>query len=290
MSLYTEIKTALIANLNTLNGSTVQAAQLTWGTPTPTNGQSNGIAVTQNTAIRITSTPGAAWTGTTVLLYNRLNLGDFKTLIGPTVKVSNVTTVYGLITAINAFYGLLLDTADFVDGPLDINSDGNGMVTLTPNANSLSWVGSWDIAIAKGDANLPESVSVTALNGLNYPVSNDTTTRLAPAVLYSGDWTANKSVLEKYQAGAAVDQALLDIINAVLPYSAAQAWVLTNTASAWTFYGATIVSNGSTVGVDYANSAKYAYVLVIKPGPLMTNIRGNFLVHYNPPIDPSVVG
>lgn len=289
MPLYTDIKTALINNLNQLNGATVKVAELTFSKPQVTNGKWNGKDVTQNTAVRITATPGASWTGTTVLLYNRLKLSDFGTLIGNVVRVSNVDTIWKLISALNSFYGLTLDQNDFADGAISLNSDGTGSVDLTALDTSLGWTGTWSLNIMKGDANLPDSVSNTNLSGLNYPVSEDTSKRLAQSVFYGSDFTDVYDTVKAYAVGKVMDDDFLAIINNHQMYSQTGKWVNNQTAAANNLSGATIVSNGLAAGVEYANSERYKYVIVLRPSSLTTNIRGDFLLHYNEPLDPTGV-
>lgn len=289
MPLYTDIKTALINNLNQLNGATVKVAELTFSKPQATNGKWNGKDVTQNTAVRITATAGASWTGTTVLLYNRLKLSDLGTLIGNVVRVSNVDTIWKLISALNSFYGLTLDQNDFADGAIAINSDGTGSVDLTALETSLGWTGTWSLNIMKGDANLPDSVSNTNLSGLNYPVSEDTSKRLAQSVFYGSDFTDVYDTVKTYAVGKVMDDDFLAIINNHQMYNQTTKWLNNQTAAANNLSGATIVSNGLAAGVEYANSERYKYVIVLRPSSLTTNIRGDFLLHYNEPLDPSGV-
>lgn len=289
MPLYTDIKTALINNLNQLNGATVKAAELTFSKPQATNGKWNGKDVTQNTAVRITATPGASWTGTTVLLYNRLKMSDFSTLIGSVVRVSNVDTIWKLISALNSFYGLTLDQNDFADGAISLNSEGTGNVDLTALETSLGWTGTWSLNIMKGDANLPDSVTNTNLSGLNYPVSEDTSKRLAQSVFYGSDFTDVYDTVKAYAAGKVMDDDLLAIINNHQMYNQTSKWLNTQTAAINNLGGATIVSNGLAAGVEYANSERYKYVIVLRPSALTTNIRGDFLLHYNEPLDPTGV-
>jgi len=289
MPLYTDIKTALINNLNQLNGATVKVAELTFSKPQATNGKWNGKDVTQNTAVRITATAGASWTGTTVLLYNRLKLSDLGTLIGNVVRVSNVDTIWKLISALNSFYGLTLDQNDFADGAIAINSDGTGSVDLTALETSLGWTGTWSLNIMKGDANLPDSVSNTNLSGLNYPVSEDTSKRLAQSVFYGSDFTDVYDTVKTYAVGKVMDDDFLAIINNHQMYNQTTKWFNNQTAAANNLSGATIVSNGLAAGVEYANSERYKYVIVLRPSSLTTNIRGDFLLHYNEPLDPSGV-
>jgi len=289
MPLYNDIKTALITNLNQLNGASVRVGELTFSKPQPTNGKWNGKDVTQNTAVRITATAGASWTGTTVLLYNRLKLSDLSTLIGNVVKVSNIDTVWELISALNSFYGLGLDTTDFVNDAIAINSDGNGTVDLTALPTSLGWTGTWSIAIAKGDANLPDAVSNTTLNGLYYPVSEDITKRLAQSIFYGSDFTDVYDTIKGYAPGKVLDDDMLAIINAHQSYATATGkWVNAATPAAQNnLYGTTVVSNGKASEVQYANSDRYEFVVVLRPSASTLSVRGDFLFHYNKPLDPT---
>ena len=288
MPLYTEIKTTLIDNLNKLNGSSVKVAELTFSKPQSTGGKWNGKDVTQNTAVRITATPGASWTGTTVLLYNRLNLNDLATLIGNVVKVSGVDSIYKFVSALNSFYGLGLLQSDFKDEAISINSEGTGLVKLTALDTSLGWTGTWEVSIVKGDANLSDAVTKPDLDGIYYPVSEDTSSRLAQAIFYGTDFTDVYDTIKAYAVGKVLDDDMLAMINAHQVYSPGIKWLNDSTrAGPSNLYGARVVSNGAAAGVEYANTDKYEFVLVMKPSESTTAIRGNLLFHYNKPRDPS---
>lgn len=290
MPLYTDPKTAFFNNLNALNGASVNRNQMTLSKPVPTNGRWNDKDVTQNTAIKVTANPGAGWSGSAVFIYNRLDLNDLSILIGDTIAVPTVTNTAEFIRALNSLYGFVFDDSDIVIEPIYL-TDGAGQVELKADPLSPWWIGSWNVTLTKGDEVLENIAKNTTLNGVLYPVSEDLTKRLGPSILYASDWSAYYEQLKALPVGTVMDQALVDIINAVQPYTnPTNPWRIIDTVSPANLKNTKVVYNGPADGTQYANSDRFQYALVLEPDVAFNaGIRGNLIMHYSKPSDPSEI-
>lgn len=293
MALYSDVKQTIIDNINTLNGSNVVMSQMTFSKPQLTNGKWNGKDVPQNSVLRITANTGATWTGTNVFLYNRLNLADLATMIGTRVKGPQPDTLAKLASAFNTVYGLNFVPGDIVDGPISYENEV-AEVTLKAAPESLGWIGEWTFHLTKGDEVLDDIVQKTSLDGIVYPVSEDTTVRLGQALVYGADFTDSYATLKGIAVGTKIDKTLLDIINAKQPYNGTNnLWVVNDTAAAGpaNLTNATVAYNGPAKDRQYANNDRFQYVIALTfDTTKTTNVRGEMLLHYSKPLDPSEIG
>ncbi|QXO10937.1 hypothetical protein pEaSNUABM54_00111 [Erwinia phage pEa_SNUABM_54] len=293
MALYSDVKQTIIDNVNSLNGSNVVMSQMTFSKPQPTNGKWNGKDISQNTAIRITANAGATWTGTNVFLYNRLDLNDLVTMIGDRIKGPQPDTTAKLASAFNTVYGLNFVPGDIVDQPITYENEV-AQVTLKAAPDSLGWIGEWTFFLTKGDDVLDDIVQKTSLDGIVYPVSEDTTVRLGQALVYGADFSDSYDTLKGIAVGAKLDDSLLAIINGKQPYaSVANPWVIGDSLAAGpaNLTNATVAYNGPAKDRQYANNERYQYVIALTLDTTKTtNVRGEMLLHYSKPLDPSEIG
>jgi len=293
MALYSDVKQTIIDNINSLNGSNVVMSQMTFSKPQPTNGKWNGKDITQNSVVRVTANAGATWTGTNVFLYNRLDLNDLTTMIGNRIKGPQPDTTRKLAQAFNTVYGLNFAIDDIVDAPIAYENE-MAQVTLTAEKDSLSWTGSWSFWLSKGDEVLDEIVTKTSLDGIVYPVSEDTTVRLGQSLVYGADFSDSYDKLKGLAVGTKIDKALVDMINAKQPYaSPTSPWIVDAAAAAGpaNLTNATIAYNGPAKDRPYANSDRFQNVIALTfDTTKTTNVRGEMLLHYSKPLDPSEIG
>jgi hypothetical protein len=291
MPLYTNPPEAIIANLNQLNGANINWTQMLFSKPKPIDGEWNGKPVTQNTVTRITAKTGSSWTGTTQAIYNRLNLADLKTLLGPVVKSPTVHSTVDFVLGLNETYGFNFIIGDVIDEPCEVKPDTGTLVTLNAHPESLGWYGSVTLEVQRGDEILQNSLKNQVLNGIDYPVSNDNTKRLAQAVMYGNDWTSHYDYMtNEVKVDDIVDETMLSVINDQSYYFNNTPWNINEQPSSNSLFNAKVIHNGTTEGIEYANSARFEFVMVLQPDyEHTTNTRGVFLLHYNKPLDPTEV-
>lgn len=291
MPLYTNPPEAIIANLNQLNGANINWTQMLFSKPQVINGEWNGKPVTQNAVTRISAKTGSSWTGTTHAIYNRLNLADLKTLLGPVVKSPTVTNTVDFVLSLNETYGFNFAIGDVLDEPCEVKPDTGTLVTLNAHPDSLGWYGTVTLEVRRGDEILQNSLKNQVLDGIDYPVSNDNTKRLAQAIMYGIDWTDHFDYWsEKVKVDDVMDETMLSVINELSYQGSNTPWVISDQAGSNNLRNAKVIHNGTTEGVEYANSARFEFVVVLQPDYDFTkNTRGVFLIHYNKPLDPTEV-
>lgn len=291
MPLYTNPPEAIIANLNQLNGANINWTQMLFSKPKPIDGEWNGKPVTQNTVTRITAKTGSSWTGTTQAIYNRLNLADLKTLLGPVVKSPTVHSTVDFVLGLNETYGFNFIIGDVIDEPCEVKPDTGTLVTLNAHPDSLGWYGSVTLEVQRGDEILQNSLKNQVLNGIDYPVSNDTSKRLGQAIMYGIDWTDQFDYWsEEVRVDDVMDEVMLAKINEKSYSFNNQPWIMQDTPHERNLKGTKVIHNGTTDGIEYANSARFEFVVVLQPDLELTgNIRGLILIHYNKPLDPTEV-
>lgn len=295
MPLYADVKTNIVQDINRLNGSNVRPEQMTFSKPQATGGVWNGKDVTQNTAVRITANAGATWSGTNVFLYNRLDLSDFVTMIGTKIKgPQSVESTAALAKSFNTIFGFNFVEGDILDEPIVIDPSGITTIVLKAHPESLGWVGQWEFTLVKGDEVLDDIVSKPNLDGIPYPVSEDTVNRLAQAMFYGSDFSDSYDYFKAMEVGKVLDNELLGVLNAKSPYSGpSNPWtnVPAGPASVNNLAGSTVLYNGPAKDREYANSDRYQYVVALKPDTTkLLIVRGEFLIHYSKPLDPSEIG
>ena len=277
-----------LASLNAANSTAYTVNDFTFGVPQVLSGTWQGQVTTRNTGIKLTAQSGSAYQGKVNLTYDRLNLASLTAANLPGFKCSayQVTSVFGLLPMLQYWTGIQFTTDDLEDTALTDNGDGTQSTTLKAKVGSLGWIGQASLTITKGAAPIDQLVTVTSLNGLNYPTANDTDT-YAQLYLYPYDFTSYFSTLSVLAPGVVNStqaNALRDMLLAVDTGAGKALWVNTAGVTAWNLAGATVVSNGLNSQSLPTNSS-YKYVLGLRLDPTVLTPAGLSYLHYNDPFD-----
>lgn len=276
-----------LAGLNAANSTTYVANDFTFGVPQALSGTWQGQVTSRNTGVRITAKTSSPYQGTRLITFDRLNLNDWTPENFPGLKCAayNVTTVASLFPMLQYWNGVQFGADDIEDGPLVDNGDGTKTATLVAKAGSLGWIGQATITVTEGAAPIDQLITVTSLNGLNYPTANDGDT-FAQMYLYPYDYTDYFATLSPIAPGVITDtqaNALVAMLTATDTGTGKTLWKNTPGQTAWNLAGATVVSNGLNSPSLPTNSS-YKYVMALQLDPSVLTPAGLAYLHYNDPL------
>lgn len=288
MAYMTQSLPDVLAAINTANSTTYKVTEVTFGTPQALSGTWKGQVTSRNTGIRITAVQGSPYQGKRDLTYDRLNLATLTATNLPGFKCSayNVTKVHDLLPMLQYWTGIQFTTDDLENQDLVDNGDNTQTTTLKAKVGSLGWIGQATLVVSKGAAPIDQLITVTTLNGLNYPTTNDQDT-FGAMYLYPYDFTNSFNVLNPIAPGvitSAQADALVAMLLATDTGSGKALWTNTPGATAWNLSGATVVSNGLNSPSMPTNST-YKYVMVLRQDPAVLTPAGAMYLHYNDPFD-----
>lgn len=286
MSYMTPSLTDFLASLNAANSTAYVANDLTFGVPQALSGTWQGQVTTRNTVVRVTAKAGSPYQGTRQITYDRLDLAKLTAvnLAGFQCAAYNVTTLYNLLPMLQYWTGIQFTTDDLEDAPLVDNGDSTQTVLVKAKAGSLGWIGTATLTVTRGAAPIDQLVTVTSLNGLNYPTANDQDTYGA-LYLYPYDFTTYFSTLSAIAPGVISStqaDAIAAMLQAVDTGVGKALWTNTPGATAWNLAGATVVSNGLNTPSLPTNSA-YKYVMGLQLDSSVLTPAGLMYLHYNDP-------
>lgn len=144
--------------------------EVTFGTPAVETG-------TKNTSLLLTAVVGSRFLGTQTIYYDRLDLNNIRTAaIGAGLsavfdKDDQMTTISHVISAVNARFGLNLQTEDFDASAFptwEMVPNEQHDVTITAKTGSLIYLGAMTVTLRLPQVDLAVAISANTLNGLNY--------------------------------------------------------------------------------------------------------------------------
>lgn len=287
MALYPDPLATVFAAIQSQNGITLDQTQYNVSAPTA---YSDPSGVT-NTQVTITpNTPNSPYVGSVTVSYFRWQLSDLLTQLPLPLKFNGLTQVADFCAKMNTYYGTNFTTADIVDGPVTVGSDGSGTLTLTATSTSYGWVGTVNLPFILGNFDLAASTAVTTLPGLMYP-ERDETKPYGEAYSYWRDFSAQESLLQPYAAGAAGASDLTNLGTA-LTQNVNTSQVVWSTAGPgrYSLANAAITYNGTTAAypLDSFGNAQvnlaYSNVLVVALDATQNiGYSGSLIMHYNVP-------
>lgn len=288
MSYMTPSLTDFLKALNTANSTAYTVNDITFGVPQALSGTWQGQVTTRNTGVRVTAKAGGPYQGKRDLTYDRLNLASLTAtnLAGFQCSAYNITTVHTLLPMLKYWTGIQFTTDDLENNPLVDNGDNTSTTTLTAKAGSLGWIGSATLIVTRGAAPIDQLVTVTSLNGLNYPTANDQDT-FGALYLYPYDYTSYFSTMSAIAPGVIAGtqaDALVAMLLATDLGAGKALWVNNPGVTAWNLAGATVVSNGLNTPALPTNST-YKYVMGLQLDPAVLTPAGLMYLHYNDPFD-----
>ncbi|MDR3392203.1 MAG: hypothetical protein P4L77_10775 [Sulfuriferula sp.] len=290
MALFPDPLTSIYAAIQTQNGITLDPTQYGLTNPTPYTDPA-GLTNTQLTLSP--NTVQSPYVGSVTVSYFRWLLSDLLKQLPLPLKFNGLTTALTMAQAMNTYFGTNFTAADIVDGPVTVNPDGSGTLTLTAQANSLGWVGTVNLPFILGNFNLATAIAVTALPGLMYP-ERDETKPYGEAYSYWRDFSASQATLVTHTPA---DTDLTDVANALsLNAGSGVTWVLTG-ASRYSLAGASITYNGTTAAYPLDSSGNpqvnlaYSNVMTVLLDPVQcTGYSGTLIMHYNVPGSDGIPG
>lgn len=281
---------SLLGYINAKNpGQVLTTADLTFSAPKLVAGTWREANTQRNTAVRIMGVPSGKYGGRQVITYDRLNLASLAKISGFQVRATGAKTVHDLIPNLRYYNGLRFTTDDLENTPITQDESGKLIAVLSAKANSLGWVGSVQLEVKAGGQKITEAVSVTNLNGLNYPTTSDADV-YALLYTYGYDFTAYMSTLINLQAGKALtsDQlsTLVDMLKAVDVSSGKALWNADSTKTEWSLDGATVTYGGLNNDPKLPTNPAYKYVVGLKLRDAVTTPKGTLYLHFNDPFNP----
>lgn len=288
MSYMTQSLPDVLKALNTANSTAYTTNDITFGVPQALSGTWKGQTTSRNTGIRVTAKAGGPYQGKRDLTYDRLSLASLTPANLPGFQCSayNVTTVHGLLPMLAYWTGIQFTTADLENTALVDNGNNTQSTTLTAKVDSLGWIGTASLTITRGAAPIDQMVTVTSLNGLNYPTANDQDT-FGALYLYPYDYTSYFSSLSPIAPGVITStqaDALVAMLLATDLGAGKALWTNTPGNTSWNLAGATVVSNGLNVPALPTN-ATYKYAMGLRLDPSVLTPAGLMYLHYNDPFD-----
>lgn len=158
----------LIDLINESNATALTVADVTFSAPTV---QASG---NRNTGITITAVANSGYTGHRDLTYDRVDLAQVPGSRNKVFNIGSVTSALGLLPAINAAYGINLTADDVYDDAMPTFGGTDPLETevfvLRAKPTSLVYRGQLELTMDGNDVDLATLITVTELNGLNYPV------------------------------------------------------------------------------------------------------------------------
>jgi hypothetical protein len=286
--------TDLLNAINAANATTFLSTDLSFSAPKVVAGTWQGLSSDRNTAVKATAA-SAQYQGSSVLLYNRLDLGQLANLPGIlNLAVTGPLHTWDILPQLLYYTGIQFLQADLQNLPITLAGDGTGQVQLSADPNSLGWQGSVMLNVVAGGVLIDAAASVAQLPGLNYPVPDvsapPATATYGPAYLYPYDFTTYQPTLLTYAPGVC-NQTQLDFLLAAIKAldvgSGTTLWVDTGANTTWNLTGATILSNGLNNAAVTPTNPAYKYVLALQLASTVTTPAGVLYLHYNDPFNPN---
>ncbi len=288
MNLYKSFDQQFFADLVAKNGVDIKPTDVVISQIKSIVGTTIGETTGCNTQVRLLATEDGRWDGKTPVYYNRYQAKDLKVLLGPTISVAGASTVHELIPIFNARYGTGLTTADFKNGPMDLDSEGNGTVTMVAELESKEWMGTVTFMVVKGDYSLALQIKKAILDGLKYPdgtMGSATPPKfIAEGYSYPMDFTTSYDKFITIPTGvlSGATTAMTAIVDALNTAEGRVVWLGDNNPQ-WGLDKAQVLHNGLNNKPEYPTNPRYTHVLVVKMPATNTQFGGNLIMHYADP-------
>lgn len=288
MSYQLQSKASFLQYLNAANSSALVEADLNFSNPKVVAGTFREQLTSHNTAIQLQAKPSAAYQGTKVITYDRLDLASLANIFGVKAVANNPASTYDVLSNLKYFTGVDLTTDDVEDLAI-VTSGSDKFVVLSAKNTSIGWIGSVQLKITAGGAPLDQSLTTSDLPGLNYPTNNPGADTMASVYLYGYDFTASVTDLINIAPGALPDATatvLANILKAKDISAGKTLWNDQSSSTQWSLQGATVVSNGLN-NSSLPTNQTYKYVLALDLRNDVTIPTGRLYLHYNDPFNPN---
>lgn len=281
MPLFRSARPQLIAEINKVNGIVLKLSDVVFQPAEAVASIVPPPTTAKNTRSIMMASPAAPFTGQVPVYYDRLSLTKVfeHTPLNTYAKLRSFrpTRIHDLIPDLNNYYGLELTTADIEDGELAL-VDGVGNAVIKAKPGSLDWVGEFTVTIQPGDLNLEKHMTVTDLNGVQYP-SGQSVKGQAEVYSYYFDCSAYADYLDAIlitnPEGEAVNQAFVDFV----ADATGDGWVL-DQAGNFSLEGAKILFNGVN-SLNKPSNPNYDFICEVLLSDACANFAGTLRFHYN---------
>ena len=273
MSLFKAPLATMVDSINLLNGKDLVAAEYNFGAPTaitPVNGRNTSIVVTAKNQ-------QSAYAGSVSLTYQRRDLSELTSQVSLVVPVKKPTSTADIIAAMNKVFGMVLDSNEIVVRPVTADEMVEGAaVTIAATPTAMAWTGSVSVGTRPGGYMLSDYLTVTKLNGLNYPTSTSTRP-YAHFYSYPRDFSIQYPKLSTVAVGTGQLQAVLDALVA----ETGDAWVLSGNAR-YSLDGATVTMVGKTADHADVTNVKYDNFIKVTVDPTKClGLIGEMTLHFD---------
>lgn len=257
MKVFENVPKRLLTLFNAKYGTALTLDQVEFKNPRPTAKINPKPGTTKNTAVTLAMRPGAAYTGDTILYYDRLSLAK-AWLNAPLaselpIQVENETTVHDLIPKLYRRLGVKFLTTDLVNAPLDLTAHV-GRLSLTAADTSLTWVGKVEIGLQQTIRPNEFAVSYpgklwTYDDGIQAAITSPAMTNwFSPMALsYMFDYTPQVAFLKTLVATnvqSQISSTVATNLAAALKAVDGLNWVYSTAITSFNLNGATIYYNG----------------------------------------------
>ena len=151
-----DAKSVILSVVNQMENTSITVDDVDFGIPQ----RANGTLPVRNTKIVLSPKQSSGYYGNKTIWYNRIHISE----LGPiTVQKGTATSMWGLIPAINAKYGIYLSTTDIIDAALPVNQTGEIAVTLNISQASLMFYAGPVIQTPGFNPGTPASILVPAM-------------------------------------------------------------------------------------------------------------------------------
>lgn len=139
--IHREAHRSLVEYINSANDTDIKADEVFFGKPQAIAGTWREDTVDKNTIVRIIATDDSTFRDSTLIVYDRLDIGKLEKLVNFKINAYVPETLHDLILPIWRRYGILLTPEDFEDAPLEslcINPEEATVYNRPPISGPLS--------------------------------------------------------------------------------------------------------------------------------------------------------
>lgn len=288
MTVFVDSKQAVLNYINAANSVTrFNLDNVTMSKPKPVEGSRHMDKTLKNTYATVVPGTAGIFKGRKSIYYNRLLLNDFARFRATRVlKTPAVTSVHGLLPAIQFYYAIKLSTADVEDDPITLDQDGKATVTVRAKADSPLWLGSITFDLIPGGYDLTQAVTTLWMTEFKYPIPNFDTGSSAALIAYPIDATYYRDELLMIEEGELHGDGLAKVVEALLALDYSSdgklLWNGSAASTEWSLAGATVFYNGLNEAALPTNPA-FKYVIGIELRADVSIPSGRFYIHYSDP-------
>lgn len=211
--------------------------------------------------------------------YDRINLSTFLGAVGKQdidIKTnSKPANSHQALPLVDRKWNLKLQPASIVSLPITYDGDGIGTVTIRGVEGALDVYGQFVFRIIPGADNIAELNLSTNLNNALYP-NNNPAKGQASFLSYPADTTPHNAYLSSVWTNQPIDQAMIDVIDALTGVSWGTAPGEYSLSGAQVSYAGVVRSGWDVPKTNFTR------IVVITLGADCSNFAGELVFYHNP--------